>query len=81
MTYRQPGFQKRLEELIPVGSSASPYQALFERADTVRKATAVTIYRYDQGNSLSGGQGLMVSIWVGAFDNTIKKVHWNIAGK
>jgi hypothetical protein len=79
-TYREPGFQKRLEQIVPAGSSADRYRTLFSQADQVREQYGNTLYTYDPGGALAGGQGLMVFILVDIKKNTIRKVEWNIAG-
>ena len=79
-THRQPGFQQRIEDLIPQGSPAERFRTLLSHADNVRTQENATIHVYDPGGSLAGGQGLMVFIHVDAKSNTIKKVQWAIAG-
>ena len=78
--YQQPGFDAQLKELLPQGSPASRCRTLLSRADKVGTKLGMTVYTFDPGHSLGGGQGLMVFIYVDQKSKIISKVKWAVAG-
>lgn len=79
-TYQRPGFEVQMKDLLPQGSPAARCRTLLSRADKVATKSGMTVYTFDPGGSLAGGQGLMVFVQVDADSKTISKVEWAVAG-
>lgn len=82
-SFRAPGngFQDRLAQLIPKGTPVSRFKTLLSLANKVERKNESTIYTFDRGGALHGGQGLMVFVYVDTSTQKITSVLLGVAGE
>jgi hypothetical protein len=68
---------RKLKQLVPVGSQADRYDDLFSTADETMTNSDETIHTFDNGSGARHEQGLVITITV---DNKTRKIRRVLAG-